>query len=352
MNIVFARLIDCFNYIDLIPLSFVVVICWGIRRAPPSRFFDTPLNKHQGAALRGVFALVVMLFHLAMWSSPRLGNLFPRFIFWGSPSVAVFLGLSGYGLAVQSRMLPNYLNEFWHRRLAVLLPPYVFISVLYIWQLYQFELPIGERLQLQLGFIAHGWYVAVLLGFYAMFYIGLRGNNPFPERIAQVCLLSIGYTFLLTLYSSVTCYLWCSNGAFFVGLILGAFPDTMGRVMKNAWWPIVILGIVVAFANCLWGVHERSIYDTTMFLGNALLFTGVVAISWKVQLGNFVLKWLGAISYELYLVHGWVMRELLQWWPERGGGYVYAVVIVSLAMASALHWCFVAVRKKFAWSAF
>lgn len=340
------RLGASFGWIDCLPILLIISICCGARYVSGNGF-DAPLNKHQGEALRGVCAVVVMFFHLAMWTSSEMGCLFPRFIFWGSAAVAVFLGLSGYGLAVQSRTLPNYLNKFWHRRLVILLIPYMLVSVLYAWQIYRLGVPLGEQLHLQLGVIGNGWYVAVLLGFYAMFYIGLRGNYAFSVGIARTCLFSVCYTLLLTLYSPHTGYLWCSNGAFWVGLLLGAFPDTMERVVKSSWHLIAGISLVLALSNCLWAVHARSIPDTTVFLRNAVLFAGIVAISCKVQLGNEVLKWLGAISYELYLIHGWVMRELLQWFPARGGGYVYAVVIVSLAMASALHWCFVGLRQKF-----
>lgn len=80
----------CFKLADGLVLLLVIVILWGIRKAPKGKFFKDPLNREQGLALRGIFACVVVLGHLApKWADG--GFVFPRLGYWGPLAVSVFL---------------------------------------------------------------------------------------------------------------------------------------------------------------------------------------------------------------------------------------------------------------------
>jgi peptidoglycan/LPS O-acetylase OafA/YrhL len=329
-----------FNWVDLLPVLLLVVACWGIKRAPKGEFFEEPLNKRQGLALRGVFACVVMMFHLSLW---RLGDdscLFARFGFWGSASVAIFLGLSGYGLVTQAETRPDYMKGFWPTRLKSLLGPYCLMTLLCGIQVWRGDMKWAEQLYLQLGLVHFGWFFAVLLGFYLVFWLGYH-NTAFPlnSRGVMSCLGTFCLTVLLQFYSEKTDYLFISNGAFVAGIWLGHGQGKKFKYFGKCWWFVMAIMGIIILINCSQGWHERHEADRlTTFLCNTLFFVSIAILGMKVQFSNCVLTWLGKISYELYLTHGWLMYELRHWWPGlKGTGYVYAVVAGNLAMASALH---------------
>ena len=272
-----------------------------------------------------------------------------RFSTWGGMSVAVFFGLSGYGLAFQARTHSNYADGFWKKRWRTLGWPYLILSLLSVIQILRGDVVLSERLRLQLGsVIGTGWFVHVLFLFYLTFWWYIRKRTgDLKESIVWICCLVLAETILLAclgLGSGV------QYGAFVCGLLLGTFPQESRRWLERYQMPLLLFAGTIAAMHLVWAPYLKCIVppsqSLTRFLMYSLFFLGIVAIEVKVRLGNRVLAWLGTISYELYLCHGWVMTEVRHWWPTAekvgcsgmGDGYVYTVVVASLVMATALHW--------------
>lgn len=326
---------------DGLVLLLALVTLWGIRKAPKGQFFEDPLNRRQGLALRGVFACVVLMKHISEFALNEDGNLAARFMYWGPLAVSVFFGLSGYGVMVQTRKRGDYLDGFLQRRFRALWWPFFVVMVLTIVQWLRGDFPITKRLESQLGIVNGGWFWTVLMLFYVVFWLANRQQG---QNTGQRLTLTIAGVLLLTALSSWLNwkdYHYCSNGAFVAGLVLGAYPEDGFKLLRDHWWKVVVLMCVFVPFRLSEGMYLWSLAglrSDSLFFFHMFWFIGIAALAMKWQMGNRVLAWLGSISYELYLVHLWVMDEISHWWPEwKGSGYAWTVVGGCLVMAHLLH---------------
>lgn len=330
-----------FSPSDGLVLLLALVALWGIRKAPKGAFFDDPLNRKQGLALRGIFACVVVFCHVSGQVLSEDGFLFPRLEFWGSLSVSIFFGLSGYGLMFQRFAKKDYMNNFWCKRVKTLLHPYLIVSILTFIQWIRGDFDFFMRVKGKLGLIRGGWFVVVLFLFYGVFWWANRrdlyskGENLILT-IAGVVLVSV-----IGAFYNTGIHFFYSNGAFIVGLALGAYRKSGCMLLQSHWWQVAGLTCIIALMRCTYALNQWSMEglraDSCYFL-HMFWFLGITALSMKWQLGNRVLAWLGTISYELYLVHEWVIEELCHWRPEWStSSYAWTVVATSLLLAWALH---------------
>lgn len=330
-----------FSLADGLVLLLAIVTLWGVHKAPQGEFFDDPLNRKQGLALRGVFAGVVVLHNLTLRGLEG-GFLFPRLVFWGGLAVSVFFMLSGYGLMMQTCHSKKYVREFWAKRLSALGWPYLIITVLSFLQCHRSDFSMMGRFNVSWTFIYHGWFFSVLLLFYLVFWLSNRRDGQGKwERIAVTCAGVLLIT-SLQIQTKRNAWHYYSNGAFIVGLLLGAYQEKALKLLREQWHKIVALVMLILVLHLSCGLADCCIGPMQSVLSRFIMHgfwcLGIVALSMKWQLGNRVLRWLGTISYELYLVHGWVQVEVRHWWPEwTGSMYVWTVVGASLTMAWVLH---------------
>lgn len=330
-----------FSASDGLVLFLALVTLYGIRKAPKGQFFDDPLNRGQGLALRGFFACVVMFCHLSDRVVFENGFLFPRFDLWGSFAVSVFFGLSGYGLMLQSRVRKNYLDGFWHRRFQTLLWPYLIVSLLAFAQWCRGDYAMGYRMGKWLGIVSYGWYCTVVFLFYVAFWWGnRRQEHKTGERLA----LTIAGILLITVLSAFANFRdfhFESNGAFIAGLLFGAYRANGCKLLGEHWWKLLVFTCVIVSTRLSWGLARWAapgLRTNALFILHMFWFTGIVALSMKWQFGNRILAWLGTISYELYLIHGWVIDEIAHWWPEwKGPGCAWVIFVASLFLAWGMH---------------
>lgn len=318
-----------------------IVAFWGIHKSIKGQFFADPLNRGQGLALRGLFACVVMFCHLSDRVVGDNGLLFPRFNLWGAFAVSVFFGLSGYGLMVQTVMKPDYLDGFWAKRCRALLLPYLLVSTLAFLQWCRGDFALGYRLSKWLGIVHYGWFCTVLMSFYVVFWWANRQpGKSLGERLA-LTVAGVLFVTVLSAWTNLRGFHFESNGAFVVGLLLGANREKGCKLLRNFWAPLVAVTCVIVAIRMSWGMSRWLATGWrwhSIFFLHMVWFLGIVALSMKFQLGNRVLAWLGAFSYELYLVHGWVIDEIAHWWPDwKGSLCAWTVLGISLLLAWGVH---------------
>lgn len=345
-----SRLLSALEWVDLLPVLLLAVACWNIHRAPKGTFFDDPLNKQQGLALRGIFACVVMMFHLA-GKYPETGCLFPRLSYWGPLAVSIFFGLSGYGIMSQYQRRKEYLDGFLFRRFKALWWPYFICSSLALIQWTRGDFLLLPQLREWFGVAHLGWFCSVLFLYYMAFDCGVRaarknGQPPMVYIIAFVLLETV-------LMNQINPHprFYKGTSAFFAGLALGSSKEKSLKLLKRHFGVLMGILVVIVVTHLSASIFFRIIAPSSKIITRCILhaffFVGIAALSMKWQMGNRMLAWLGTVSYELYLSHGWVMTEIQHWWPDLNGtGYVYAVVAASLAMASALHGGIAAIKRK------
>ncbi len=324
----------------IVLLLFLITLC-GIRKAPKGKFFNDPLNRGQGLALRGVFSIVVVMKHISGFALNENGILASRCMYWGPLAVSVFFGLSGYGLMWQCRNRSNYLDGFWGKRFHVLWPPYCVVMLLSCAQWLRGDFSMCERLKTQFGPVDGGWFWTVLMAFYLVFWLATQQKE---QNVGSKVTLTIAGVLLVTVLASWVNWGWhhfVSNGAFIAGLVLGAYHEKGCCLLREHWRTLISILCVIVMFHLSDGMHRwafEGVRSDSYFFMNMFWFLGIVALGMKWQLGNRVLVWMGTISYELYLVHMWVMNEFYHWWPRwLGSGYAWTVMGTSLVMAWVLH---------------
>ena len=332
---------------DFLPVALLFVACWRIRIAPEGSCFENPLDKSQGLAWRGLFAGVVVLHHLAA-AMPQAGLVFPLFRSLGRLAVAVFFGLSGYGLMVQTRKRSDYLDGFWGKRLSSLWWPYLFMAVLCVFQTLRNGTPLLSWVAAQVGFVQFGWFCTVLVVLYAVFWSVFR---RFPAGgPAAFAMAAVGVTAVSAVLMAISgdAKVAVSNGAFVSGIVLGCCGDGLAAALRR--WlcrlllPVALLALLRLLLPPALSADFRFAVSVCI---NSLAIVVLAALGLKFRLGNRLLAGLGAISYELYLSHGWVMGEICHRWPELGGApFAWTVVAGSVAMACALHWLVKQLRDR------
>ena len=136
------------------------------------------LEKGNTDCLKGIFAVAILLCHLCgrtgIGSSIGLG---PIYTAMGYLSVAIFLVLSGYGLAYSyDQRKERYLSGFFFNRVLSLYVLQCVLIIVYGTLKYFFSkdaIQIRDVIQSFLfgkTVISNGWYLQVILLFYLLFY--------------------------------------------------------------------------------------------------------------------------------------------------------------------------------------
>lgn len=339
-----GNLVSQLSWADALPVLLGGVACVGLHKAENSDSESEPLDKKQGLAWRGLFACVVVLFHLAS-EYDKTGILFPRFEYWGPLPVAVFFGFSGYGTFVQLFGGGNeYFKHFWRRRLPAVWGPYALFGGVSLLQWWRGDWDIWKRIADQLGVVEYGWFAAVLTGYYAAFWWGNRGGRAGSvEGMALTLFGVMAMTAVLDVASvwvpNGGIHWYVSNGALVTGALLGWRPSTAQQLVRKYLGVILALGVLGVALHSSYALYGAIAgHETFRFLYNSFAVVVLAGVGMKWHLGNGALRWLGKISYELYLAHGWVMWEMRHWFPNlNGSGYVWAVFVASLVLAEVTH---------------
>ena len=136
------------------------------------------LEKNSTNGLKGLLAIGIVLHHLSQWISS--GETFSNFQYMGTYIVSIFFFLSGYGLYIQTKVKPDYLTNFFRKRLLKILIPFVFISGIYL--IYRMAY-LKEIINLNFFYnlflknttiIYNGWFVNIIILTYIFFYISFK----------------------------------------------------------------------------------------------------------------------------------------------------------------------------------
>lgn len=267
-------------------------------------------DKQQSLRLKGILALLVVVGH----ASSMVGIGFS----WATLAVAVFFFISGYGLVKSYERMAavggNYLAGFLSRSFRKLVPSLLLMTIAY--QVYLACVGrtgfcvVREFLVCGETPLPYSWFVYALLYFYLCFWLSWRLRSVL-WRVSAVFAATLLY---LVVMKYVVCWPWwwkLTVMAFPVGCgyacveerVIGTVRRTNGLVlaaMAVALIPFLILGFRYGYVGLL-----LPLWLTGPMVILCLSVT-------PLRFGDCF----GRVSYELYLVHGVVLGELLR---LRGG---------------------------------
>ena len=263
---------------------------------------------------KGIAAMVIMLHHISF----RLSNL-PVYVkpIWyiAFPIVGFFFFMSGYGLTCGLLQKKNYLQGFLSKRLLNIIAPYVIVAITWI----GLEIIGGGQTPARafaeaftIRYIQPLWFIWVIIAAYIVFYTVFKHTEI---DVGTYCFVSITIAYIL----------------------ISAFVNPRDEMYAS------IIGMPL---GVLWAEHEKKIdacFETNFlkkeFIAAAMfvvLFTGrlvlsilgfdnqlfqtvlrnIITIAFivpliellkKVKIQKRFLIWLGTISYEIYIIHPFIL---------------------------------------------
>ena len=336
---------------DFFVFAFIFFALYGIKPAQSSNYGINNFSVSQCNNLKGVFAVFVMLHHISQclyaYETDKPFDLLFRFIYGhGNYATSVFFLISGYGLAVQFLTHgKEYIKSFPKKRLLSVLIPrllafFIYWCISWIYTKVSFETAflslLGGR-----PIISNSWYVLSIIYFYIAFFITavVVGNNKKPLFIASVT----SFWVIFCVYCLARGYnsWWITTAhCFVIGIILGMYREKIAETVCSYYTATVaaVLAVLAVFEILnLFSVNSVYINSAVTVCRTALFSVLIVLLSLKFKIGNTAVRFIGGISYELYLIHGIVIGLLLNYKIlPRYGDVVFVVLALVLSLISAV----------------
>lgn len=249
------------------------------------------LSKDSTTALKGIFALFVLIHHLYQYSGilhgTAIGHIFQTM---GYLSVAMFFFLSGYGMMQSYKKSEGYINSYPRKRiLTFYIDIIVFVLIYLIFRLItEPSIITVDVLIKSLTFggtiIANGWYLQVALVLYLLFYLIFRfvKNNNLKVLLAILSTLIFVSLLWLLGFSST----WFEGLlAFPLGLLWSKYQDKIDNKENKAQISI--------------GFISFAIFGMSFVLNYVI----------KVEVISILLKMLSAVSFVVFVI------QMIRWIP-------------------------------------
>ncbi|MFR3995471.1 MAG: acyltransferase family protein [Turicibacter sp.] len=275
-------------------------------------FQKTPLlSFEQTTVLKGIAILFVMICHL--------GNQYTRLTTpFGGIGVSIFLILSAYGLSISYEKCG--LVSYWRKRIIGVFVPYVVIEIL--------TLPLqGETtvcnflldISLLKPAFGLGWYLNYLLLWYIVFWLVNLLKISEKNKLYVFCFITCMLAFYFNYTSSIR---FEQSLSFLTGLLIAKIDigpgGNVSRLINRrncvTLFTVAIFTLVLKQTSFVRTLSQTSLNMVDLIIKCAAAWAIIefVYLIWKSditfkKLMFRLLRPIGAVSYELYLVHGWAL---------------------------------------------
>ena len=329
------------TYVILIALALLLFI--GLKPSKIREWQEEPLSLDRSKAIQGFAAVAIIVHHLAQELAENAGAI-GFFTELGVLFVGIFFFFSGYGLYTSLKTKENYLKGFLKKRLVTILVPFYMCILVFT----AAACICGTRftpLQL-LGVLSgwslinpHMWYIVEIAILYLAFYVIYRliKNRTAATVVMGIFVIAMMAGSLMLAHGkdmSASGWFqgeWWYNSSFLfvIGIIVSKHSEGLRRIARKAYiiWLLVLAALLVLLGPqtvymlrrySYWSEipgETRAILDKLRCLSVQLpwiicfvLF--LLLIMMRVRFGNTVLKFLGSISLELYLIHNLFLKGL------------------------------------------
>lgn len=286
------------------------------------------LSREYTNILKGLCCILVVIVHVPSGYQNPLQQAAGGF---SQVSVTLYFLFSAYGILLGIKNKPDYLQSFWKNRLPSLMIPFALSSALKI-----------------LAGVQPGsggtYFVFVLLLFYVVTYLAARLfiNKTVLIVFIAVCLYSV--------VGSATHWLrWPTQAlGFAYGALLAQYlPDFTKWLRCRYWLKLSVITVFAGVFTFVYAVMEPPLSEfANVMLQNIMvlfLILWVFTLTFRLKLGNAASKYLGNISYDVFLYHG-LTQGLLQALDKgssrvsfSSGMFLLLMMLLSILFSAGIH---------------
>lgn len=296
------------------------------------------LSLNDTTVLKGLWCIVIILVHIPENHQNRIQDLIGSFAYVG---VTFFFLASAYGLKFGIQNKKDYLKGFWKKRLPKLLIPMLIANVM----LFTGKWWGKQQMPLLTDLIELDKWVKVFLLYYGIFWIvywlpsktRLR-EGPWQDTAICLCIAACS----AGAYLLDTDNIWPTESWGFIwGILLARYMPQVQNWMADRWFGKTVMACLLSLVLGVLYLKYKPVvffgdYCTKILLGAAMTLL-VLLLSARFRIGNPVSRFLGTISYEIYLIHGVIIRISGYFgWKLQSGIYIWTIILLSVLSAGVV----------------
>lgn len=261
---------------------------------------------------KGIAAIIIMLHHISF----RLSNLpvYVKPIWYIAFPIVGFFFMSGYGLTCGLLQKKNYLQGFLSKRLLNIIAPYVIVAIVWI----GLEIIGGQTSTRAIAeaftirYIQPLWFIWVIIAVYIVFY-AVFNHTEINVGAYWFAVITIAYI-LISAFVNPRDEMYASIIGMPLGILWAMYERKIDSYFEIGFLRKEIVAIV-AFVILFIGRLTLSVvgFDNQLFqsvLRNIITIAFIVPLIEllkKVKIQKRFLIWLGTISYEIYIIHPFIL---------------------------------------------
>lgn len=291
-----------------LPVILVILTLIGVKF---SRFHNDYMGLSQTNAVKGFFAVVIVMSHMMGYTSLDFwgGDIYRKIIVSiGQLMVALFFFYSGYGVVVSYGKKRDYYGTFLKNRLLKVLVHFDLAVLLFVILNFALSIsfPKSQYITCWIGWGSIGnsnWFIFDTLIFYFITFVAMTvregtktGMKIFASLVTSLCL--VFWAIMALIYKKDGSYWYDTVLCFPCGIWFGVFKEKIDRFVKRwyFYWPALAVLIVIFrfFYVRRYQVEYHSILAPVFCLV-------VTFVTMKVKFDNRILQWLGRHSFSIYI---------------------------------------------------
>ncbi|MGB4440420.1 MAG: acyltransferase, partial [Sedimentibacter sp.] len=299
-------------------------------------------NQTQTSILKGISILLILVHHLTI----RLinPNYLKPLLNVGFLGVAIFFFISGYGLISSYLKDKNYLNNFFSKRVARVYIPFIvtniFIGITSI-LIFNESYSITEifSTSIFLKNITSGqvfWYINATILFYIVFFLSIKFSKTTTKAIVIMFIYSIIYIYVCRI-QEMGIYWYNTAFAFPFGVLFAYKKENILYKIKtyyNALFIICLIGFVIIFLISFEESKNKFIFDT---ISSILFIFLIILLNYKLNIKSKLLDFIGSISFEIYLVHQFIIDIFYGRYNTKQSLSFYLLVLIIIGVSFLLN---------------
>ena len=314
-------------YMFIVLILFITIILYKIKKKTVETVWIT--DKEQTVMIRAICCIIVVLVHIPK----EYGNFIQDSIgSFGYIAVTIFFMLSAYGLKYSIETKKDYLKKFWKNRILTLLIPFWNANIISVILKPSNKITTNILRIIGLNGIS---FITILLLYYILFWI----IYTFFKNRKTADYLLCGIVFLYSILGKAmnkTIGWQVESMGFIYGSVLYYIIPKIGESTQKK---CILFGIMSLILGLLY-LRYKDVYMIGTWCLKTILGISIISfmtiILNKIEIKNNILKAIGNISYEVYLLCGIIMRNIFKNVDLISGQYILLVFIVTFISAALL----------------